>query len=86
MKSVTFPQANTVFGPPPGMDESQCGSVVAFKGAIFGGNNDGTQVTVVAWEPSPEDIQRILLGGPIFMVCLGGLPPHTLATEFPELV
>ncbi len=84
MKPTDFPESNIVFGPPAGMDESQVFSTPAFAGKIHGGNLDGSSVSVVAWQPSPEEIEQIKNGAPIFLTVLGCLPPHFLSLSFKE--
>ncbi len=85
MNLVTFPQANIVFRKPEGWDESQCSDVAAFQGQIGEGTLDGMEVVIVAWQPTPAEIQEIVNGHPIYlMVCGSGLPPHSLMTKFPQ--
>lgn len=86
MTPIQFPEANRMFGPPPDLDESQCGRLFGFVGEINRGNLDGSIVTVTAWEPSPEERQAIADGRPIFVSFVGGLPPHFLTTSFQEAV
>lgn len=83
MHPTHFPEANTTFGPPPDMDESQVARIPARLETIRGGNLDGQPVVVVAWQPSPEDRARIAEGAPIYLMMCGGLSPHALATEYP---
>lgn len=86
MKAVDFPQSNTVFGPPPDLTKEQCNSIPAFLGICVGGSCDGSKMVVVAHQPTAEDIARILAGEPIFLTCMGGLPPHLMTTSFAEAV
>lgn len=83
MTPTSFPQANITYGPPPGVDESQVSSIPAWVGSINGGNNDGEDVSIVAWQPSQSDVERMIAGQPVFLMVFGGLPPHCLLTEFP---
>lgn len=83
MSPVHFPQANTTFGPPGDMDESQVKTIHAFVGSVAGGNMDGSDVVIVAWQPDEADLARLNEGGQIFLQVLGGLAPHALMTEFP---
>ena len=64
------------------MDESQVASIPAWVGSVDGGNCDGADVVVVAWQPSDEDVARIVAGEPVFLTVFGGLPPHCISTEF----
>lgn len=84
MTPANFPQANATLHPPSGYDESQCATIPAFQGRLLGGSLDGSNVVVVAWQPSPEDIEDIKNGNLVFLMCIGGIPPHTLTTRFPE--
>lgn len=81
MTPITFPEANRVFGPPDGFTQAQVQSVPAFVGAILGGPLDGSDAVVVAWKPEPEEIQAIVEGSPIFLMSIGGLPPHALSVR-----
>lgn len=84
MIPVSFPEANSKFGPPPELDASQCLTIHAWVGPVKGGSLDGATAVVTAWKPSPQDIERMQGGAPIFLACLGGLPPHFLCTDFEE--
>lgn len=82
MTPAKFPEANTCYGPPNDMDESQVQTIHAFVGLIQGGNVDGAQVVVTAWKPNEEDLQRLQSGGLIYLEILGQiLPPHSIHTE-----
>lgn len=82
MIPVAFPEANSRFGPPPDLAESQCMTIQAFTGVVEKGPVEGAEVVVVAWKPSPQEIEAMSKGSPIFLSCLGGLPPHFLTTDF----
>ncbi len=82
MHPTNFAQGNINFGPPSDLDESQCGTIRAFLGKAHGGSMDGCDIVVTAWQPSAEDIAAIQRGEPIFLTCIGGLPPHFLSTDF----
>lgn len=86
MTSVNFPQANSRFGPPPGLADSQCNTIHAFSGKVQRGSVEGSQLVVVAWKPSEEEICAMLAGSPIYLSCIGGLPPHFLTTSFDEAI
>lgn len=66
------------------MDESQVLSIQAFKGIVKSGNLDGAFFVVVAWVPSPEEIEQLKAGKPILLSMLGGLSPHFLTTNFKQ--
>jgi hypothetical protein len=82
MTPVKFPQSNCTFGAPPDLDGSQCLAVQAYQGIISGGSLDGSPLVVVAWKPTDEEKAAIVAGRPIFLACIGGLPPHYLTTDF----
>jgi len=84
MTPVDFPQSNITLGAPSDLDESQCQSIRACHVAYQGGNLDGAKATIVAWQPSPEDLHKLMDGSPIFIGFLGGVPPHFVAAQFPE--
>jgi hypothetical protein len=84
MTPTTFPEKNIVFKRPPDMEESQCLDIPAWTGTAQSGSLDGDQVVVVAWSPSPEEIELIRKGKPIYLSCVGGLPPHFLSMSFQE--
>lgn len=82
MIPVRFPQANAFFGAPPGLDPSQVEAVAAYSGTAQGGSLDGMPIVVTAWRPSPEDLEALNAGRPIFLTFIGGLPPHMATTDF----
>lgn len=87
MTPVKFPEANSLYGPPEGMDDSQVGRIYVCHGKNTGGNLDGTEFTVTAWQPSEEEVERIKNGSPIFLTILWeGLPPHLITTSFKDAV
>jgi hypothetical protein len=93
MTPVHFPEANAIFGAPSDMAESQVATVHAFKHQltahpghqhnVLGGSCDGATQVVVAWQLSPEEIERLKQNnGVIFLSVLGGLIPHYLSLDF----
>lgn len=84
MSPTVFPEANTVFGPPSDLEESQCASIPAYVGEAKGGSVDGSKVVVVAWYPTPNERDLIQHGAPIFITMMGGLAPHFLTVSFNE--
>jgi hypothetical protein len=85
MIPTDFPESNHLIGPPPGVDESQVGSIPAHIGEFGPGPNDGEKFVVVAWQPSFEDIIRIADGGKIYLSMMSGLLPHRLFTDVNEI-
>lgn len=84
MNPVDFPESNANFGPPPDVTETQVATVRAYHGAVFRGSLQGAHIVIVAWKPTPEELRDITEGKPIFLSCIGGLPPHFLTTNFAE--
>jgi len=84
MQFTKFPQANTDFGPPAGLAESQVHTIPGFIGPINQGACDGLQMCVVAHTPSKEQLEALNNGAPIFLTMIGGLAPHFLTTNFEE--
>lgn len=82
MTPIYFPESNTIFGPPSDLEESQCMKIHAHVGQVRSGSVDGALQVVVAWQPDASDIAKIIAGNPIFLSCIGGLPPHFLTTDF----
>lgn len=81
MNPCDFPEANCSFKAPSDMDGSQCGTISAFRGTIGGGNIDGAEVVVVAWKPTEQELEDSNNGQPVFLLCVGGLPPHSMTTR-----
>jgi len=84
MKPANFPESNCVFGAPSDLDESQVLSIPAFTGTVIGGNLDGSRLVVVAWLPTPEEIEQLKTGAPVYLTMIGGLAPHFLSTTFQQ--
>jgi hypothetical protein len=82
MMPSNFPESNCNFSAPSDMDESQVLTIPAFKGIVNGGNLDGCPFVVVAWIPTPEEIEQLKAGQPVYLSMLGGLSPHFLTTNF----
>lgn len=79
-----FKQANARLGPPEDLEETQCMTISAFVGQVQGGSVDGSPFTVVAWQPSAEEVKELADGGLIYISMLGGVPPHFLTTNFEQ--
>lgn len=82
MRPVHFPEANTHFTPPPDLEESQCLTVSGYSGTVRSGSVDGSQVTVVAWKLTEEEIEALRGGALLYVSMLGGLAPHLLTLSF----
>lgn len=64
------------------MSEEQVKTIPGYIGELQGGNLDGGCVIVVAWKPTPDELIDLAQGKPVFLSCIGGLPPHFLSTSF----
>lgn len=84
MISQTFPESNIKMRRPAGFEESQIGTIDAFLGEVKSGSCEGANLVVVAWKPTPAELEALNKGCPVFLSCLGGLPPHFLTTNFQE--
>lgn len=80
MTAYEFPECNTQFGPPPGLDEQQVRTIPAYKAQVKGGTCDGATQVVVCYHLTPEEREVIASTGTLFITMLGGLAPH-----FPSL-
>lgn len=84
MNPANFPEANCQFKAPSDLDESQVFTIPAYKGTAHGGNLDGSNFVGVAWLPTPEEIEQLRNGQPIYLSMLGGLAPHFVTTDFKQ--
>ncbi len=82
MNPVIFPECNTLFGPPPNLEESQCQSIPAHVGEIQGGSCDGLLQVVVAYQATKEEAEMIAKGGLIYFSMIGGVAPHYPSLSF----
>jgi len=84
MTAADFPQVNTEFTAPDGLDEAQVKSIPGFAGVVERGSVEGLRLIVVAWKPTEAELERLNAGELIYLTVLGGLPPHFLSTSFAE--
>ena len=85
MTPVHFPEVNITFESPTDLPGS-CSPIQGYMGVVQGGVFDGSAHIVVAWHPSPEDLEKINAGHPVFLSVIGHLPPHFLCMSFGEAV
>lgn len=71
MNPIRFAEANIVMKRPANMTEAECADVHAFR--------DGKQV-VTAWRPTPEELVKINLGEPVWLVLVGRTMAPALVT------
>jgi len=67
MTPVAFPQVNSKLVAPPDMHEAQVRTLGAYVGKVQGGSCDGASMIVTAWKPAPEELDRLLMGEPVFL-------------------
>lgn len=86
MIPTDFKESNIKFNPPLDLEESQCKTIFGYHGILHGGSCDGSNVVVTAWKPTVEELKKLNDGCPIYLCCIGGLPPHYLCTSFEEAI
>ncbi len=84
MTPTHFEQANRQYGPPPSLTEGQCRTISAHVCEAANGSVDGAFMVVTAWKPNERELAALNAGQPVFLTCLGGLPPHFITTSFQE--
>jgi len=84
MKPTGFKEANCVFGPPEGFEESQVVPIHAYQAQLAGGSCDGAPVVITAWLPSDDELAELNAGAPVYLTFLGGLPAHMATTSFKQ--
>lgn len=73
MTPQNFPESNTVMLAPKGMEN--CVDIHAFR--------DGQQV-ITAWRPSPEELVKINMGEPIWLMLVGPtMQPALVTADYP---
>lgn len=87
MTPTNFPETNVTFTAPEDLDESQVGSIPAHHGIIEQGSLAAHPIVVTAWRPTPEELEEIIMGNPIYVTTLGQrIPPQMLTTNFKAAV
>lgn len=86
MNPILFPECNTKFGPPEGYSEDHCKTIPAYVGMINEGCWEGSNLVVVAWKPTPEELADLNQDGVIYVAVIGGLMPHALSTTYREAI
>ena len=60
---------------PPNMTEEECADIHAFR--------DGKYV-ITAWRPTPEELVKINLGEPVYLMIVGAtMPPVSVTADNP---
>ena len=80
-----FTEGNIVISAPP--DFPQVKPVSAYRGVINTGSLDGVGILVTAWMPSPEELEELNKGNPVYIGFLGeALPCHCVGSSFQSVV
>jgi hypothetical protein len=82
MEPVHFPEVNAKFRAPSDLSEGQCKTIPSYTGTVNGGSLDGMTIVVTAWKPTEWELEQLNAGNPVFLTCIGGLPPHMMTTSF----
>lgn len=83
MKPIKFKESNKVYGAPENWDEKQHGECSALQ--VFEGETpSGLNAIISVWQPTPEEVEDIKSGKPIYLHITGnGHPPVCLYTASP---
>ena len=84
MNPIEFKGQNRQLVAPADLTETQVRTIPGYVATIEGGSLDGELVVVVAWQPTTLELADIVSGKPIYLSCIGGLPPHFLTTNFEQ--
>ncbi len=80
MEAASFPQANTVLDPPPGMTLDDCTVLNVWRGIT----PDNIPVVVSCWKPSKEELEQIQKTGRVWLWVWGQtMPPVALDVDHP---
>ena len=63
MNPAIFAEVNTRHCAPKGMDEAHVKTLPSYRATIEGGCWDGTEMAVVAWQPTPAELEELNRGG-----------------------
>lgn len=86
MIPTDFPEANCRFKAPTGLSETQVLTIAAYSAQLHRGSLDGSDVCVLAWVPTPEELEDIKAGKPIYVSMIGGVLPHYVCTNFQQAI
>jgi hypothetical protein len=74
MLKQQHPSNNTVLGAPPGMSHEQCEALPVTRLQYA----DGTPAVASYWKPSPAELDMLLAGNPVRLICLGRTQPPVI--------
>ena len=77
MELASFPEANTVLDPPPGISLDYCYAASVCCGCL----EDGRQVVVSCWKPTAEEITEIQRTGRVWLTVWGTTMAPTAVTS-----
>lgn len=83
MSPTNFPQSNCSLGPPGEYDTTDIAVIDAYRGQVQGGRLDGSNITVVAWKPDEQDLEKLQRGEAVFLAFIDIAPMHTVTVGFP---
>lgn len=80
MNTSNFDESNIILSPPPGKTEDEVRSSFAW----IGKDSDGVEVTIICFQPTVEDLDRLEAGGKLWLRVMGrSTKPFSLSTEHP---
>ena len=80
MKPINFPQSNHTLAKPEDMTDEQCGPIDACMAIT----EDEMPITIVCWEPTPDEWIRMRQRGHIFLSFIGHqVVPHIVWADSP---
>ena len=71
---------NTVFKKPDDWDEEANGKCIPIHARVDE-RSDTDSIVQTAWEPTPEELRILNVGGVVVLSCIGGMPPVMLTVE-----
>lgn len=75
MIPAKIPGHTNVLGAPAGWDEAKDGPCGALYVRVTRSTEDGSLRFTSAWEPTPEELIRLLRGAKVYLDVVGGQPP-----------
>lgn len=80
MKPINFPQSNATVEKPEDLTDEQCSAI----DACFAITSDEMPITIVCWEPTPDEWIRMRKRGHIFVSFVGHqVIPHVIWADSP---
>lgn len=80
MIATAFDEENSVLHPPPGVSPEEVSALSTWRGKL----EDGTQVVISCWKPTPEEFAEMRSTGRVWVMVLGEtMPPLVPLGESP---